>query len=99
MPHICDLICVMLGYFLTVFSPRISHTLITLSSDPTAIYLELCEKAHVLRDDGFSLTFGLKLWSMSLFSGFQFQYFAQRQTKILIVKCVETRIDNWCDIG
>ena len=70
MPHICDLICVMLGYFLTVFSPRISHTLITLSSDPTAIYLELCEKAHVLRDDGFSLTFGLKLWSMSLFYGF-----------------------------
>lgn len=69
-PHIWDLICAMLGYFLTVFSPRMSHTLTILSNDPTAMYFELGEKAHVLSEDGFSLTFGLKLWSMSLFYGF-----------------------------
>lgn len=66
----CDLIWVIFGYFLTVLSPRMSHTLITLSTDPTAMYLELGEKAHVLREEGFSLTLGLKLCSMSLFSGF-----------------------------
>lgn len=47
-----------------------SHTFITLSTDPTAMYLELGEKAHALSEEGFSLALGLKLCSMSLFSGF-----------------------------
>lgn len=56
--QICDLICAMLSSLGEFFSLRRSQSLITLSTDPTARYLELGEKAQVLRLAGFSLGLG-----------------------------------------
>jgi hypothetical protein len=56
----------MFSSFLAELSPpRMSQILMRLSTEPTAMYLELGEKAQVLREEGFSLTFGLKLCSIS----------------------------------
>ena len=57
-PHIWDLICVMLCSFCWWLCPLRSQILTTLSTDPTAMYLELGEKAQALRDEGFSLGLG-----------------------------------------
>jgi hypothetical protein len=57
-PHICDLICAMVGYFCACLSLRRSQSLMMESTEPTAMYLELWEKAQLLREQGFSLGLG-----------------------------------------
>lgn len=70
-----DLIWVMLGYLRPVVSPRMSQTLMTLSRDPTAMYLELGEKAQVLREEGFFFGIGAEVVVVE----FVFQFFCAEQ--------------------
>ena len=53
-----DLIWAMLSSLGEFLSLRRSQSLITLSTDPTARYLELGEKAHAESEAGFSLGLG-----------------------------------------